>query len=128
MKKKFLFTMVLAGALALTACGNNADPASGNQSLNSGVPETSGFAVVANVGNEEALVYGTATLTYAQFFAGDVSNTDSYDAVSSATTSKYAIMSNMATDFVDEGTNADGYHITGVKNVNIERQKKNRLG
>lgn len=28
-------------------------------------------------------------------------------------------MANMATDFVDETANADGYHITGVKNVNV---------
>lgn len=102
MKKKILFTMVMAGVLALSACGSNADSGSN----------------IASV-EEKELVYGTATLSYDQFFAGDVSSTGSYDAVSSATTSKYAIMQNMATDFVDEKQNADGYHITGVQNVNI---------
>ena len=64
-------------------------------------------------------VYGTATLTYAQFYAGDVSSTESYDAVSSATTSKYSILNHMYTDFVDETANADGYRILGVTGVNI---------
>jgi hypothetical protein len=49
----------------------------------------------------EGTVYGTATLTYAEFYSGDVSSTDGYgvDGVTSATTSKYSIMSNMSTDF-----------------------------
>ncbi len=68
---------------------------------------------------ETSYVFGTATLTYAEFYAGDVSSTESFDAVSSATTSKYGIMANMSTDFVDEETNADGYHILGVQNVNV---------
>jgi hypothetical protein len=68
---------------------------------------------------ESGLVFGTATLTYAQFYAGDVSSTDSYgvDGVSSATVSKYSIMSNMYTDFTEDKT--DGYHILGVQNVNV---------
>ena len=119
MKKKLIFTMILAGVVSLSACGGNADSGSGNQSLNSSIPETSDSATIPDDGKEEEFVYGTATLTYAQFFAGDVSSTESYDAVSSATMSKYAIMPNMATDFVDEEINADGYHITGVQNVNI---------
>ena len=117
MKKKLLFSVILSGVISLTACGNNAGSDAGNQSLNSGVPEPSGSQAAPDAGDKEELVYGTATLTYAQFFAGDVSSTDSYDAVSSATTSKYAIMPNMATDFTE--ANTDGYHITGVKNVNI---------
>ena len=64
-------------------------------------------------------VFGTATLTYAEFYAGDVSSTDSYDAVSSATAKKYEIFPNMSTDFVDETSNAEGYNILGVKNVNV---------
>ncbi|MBQ9589865.1 MAG: hypothetical protein IJR29_06755 [Butyrivibrio sp.] len=64
-------------------------------------------------------VFGTATLTFAEFYAGDVSSTDSYDAVSSATAKKYELFENMNTDFVDETTNAEGYHILGVKNVNV---------
>lgn len=119
MKKKLIFTMILAGVVSLSACGGNADSGSVNQSLDSSIPEASDSATIPDDEKEEELVYGTATLTYAQFFAGDVSSTESYDAVSSATTSKYAIMPNMATDFVDEETNADGYRITGVQNVNI---------
>lgn len=99
MKKGFLLTAAMACLLALAACG-----ASGADTADS---------------TPENLVYGTATLTYAEFFSGDVSSTDSFDAVSSATTSKYEIMPNMDTDFVDETANADGYHITGVKNVNV---------
>lgn len=96
MKKGFLLTAAMACVLALAACGADTTDAT-----------------------SENLVYGTATLTYAEFFSGDVSSTDSFDAVSSATTSKYEIMPNMDTDFVDETANADGYHITGVKNVNV---------
>ena len=68
---------------------------------------------------EEELVYGTATLTYAEFYAGDVSSTDSIDAVTSATTGKSGTFANTVSDFVDEETNPDGYHITGVANVNV---------
>ncbi|MBO5622236.1 MAG: hypothetical protein J5959_11485, partial [Butyrivibrio sp.] len=42
-------------------------------------------------------VFGTATLTFAEFYAGDVSSTDSYDAVSSATAKKYELFENMST-------------------------------
>ena len=68
---------------------------------------------------EQELVYGTASLTYAEFYAGDVSSTEGYDAVSSATNTKYAIFKNAYTDFVDAETNANGYHILGVQNVNV---------
>lgn len=73
--------------------------------------------------SEIEYVYGTATLTYSEFYSGDVSSTESYDAVSSATNSKYSILTNMVTDYVDETTNADGYNITGVANVNIAVNK-----
>ncbi|MCR5428138.1 MAG: hypothetical protein K6F16_04000 [Lachnospiraceae bacterium] len=64
-------------------------------------------------------VYGTASLTYAEFYSGDVSETEGFDAVTSATTKKYQILQNMYTDFVDEETNPDGYHILGVKDVAV---------
>ncbi|MBQ7637174.1 MAG: hypothetical protein IJS80_07670 [Lachnospiraceae bacterium] len=64
-------------------------------------------------------VYGTASLTYAEYYSGDVTSTDGFDAVSSATNKKNAIMSSMYTDFVDAETNASGYHILGVNNANI---------
>lgn len=63
--------------------------------------------------------YGTAVLTYAEYYSGDVSSVESYDVVSSATKAKYSIMPNMNTDFVDETVNASGYHIVGVKNVSV---------
>jgi hypothetical protein len=68
---------------------------------------------------ESGLVFGTATLTYAQFYAGNVTTTDGYgiDGVSSATVSKHSIMSNMSTDFTEDKT--EGYHILGVQNVNV---------
>jgi len=68
---------------------------------------------------EKEYVYGTATLTYAEYYAGDVTSTENYDAVSSATVKKYELFSNAYTDFVDEETNQDGYHLLGVQNVNI---------
>jgi hypothetical protein len=103
MRKLTMLTAAAAMMLALTACGGQAD--GGDAGSSSEVKEN--------------LVYGTATLTYAEFYAGDVSSVDSYDAVSSATVSKYEIMPNMSTDFVSETANASGYHITGVKNVNV---------
>ena len=76
-------------------------------------------AMVAFASGEDALVYGTATLTYAEFYAGDVSSTETLDAVSSATTSKSGTFPNTVSDFVDENTNKDGYHLTGIANVNV---------
>ena len=67
----------------------------------------------------DELVYGTATLTYAEYYAGDVSSTEALDAVSSATKGKYNMFANEYTDFVDEETNKDGYRILGVSNVNV---------
>ena len=64
-------------------------------------------------------VYGTASLSYAEFYSGDVTETEGFDAVSSATTKKYEIISSMYTDYVDETTNPDGYRILGVKNVAV---------
>lgn len=108
-------------ALSLTACGSPSQSSTPASSL----PEESQSAVSSEAqptpepAEDDTLVFGTATLTYGEFYSGDVSSTDSFDAVTSATTSKYGIMPNMATDFVDETANADGYHITGVKNVNV---------
>ena len=68
---------------------------------------------------EEDAVYGTATLTYAEFYSGDVSSTDTIDAVTSATTGKSGTFKNTVSDFVDEQTNKDGYHLTGIANVNV---------
>ena len=64
----------------------------------------------------EELVYGTATLTYAEFYAGDVSDTEGIDAVTSATVEKHNMFANEVTDYVD---GAEGYRITGVANVSV---------
>lgn len=108
-------------ALSLAACGSPSQSSTQSSSL----PEESQSSVSSEAqptpepAADDTLVFGTATLTYAEFYSGDVSSTDGFDAITSATTSKYEIMPNMATDFVDETANADGYHITGVKNVNV---------
>jgi hypothetical protein len=106
--KESVATAVNAGIVS----GSALNPTSG---------ATRGACVTAlyNALTASDVLYGTATLTYAEFYSGDVSSTKGYDAVSSATNSKYSIMSNMSTDFVDADTNADGYHILGVKNVNV---------
>ena len=67
----------------------------------------------------EDTVYGTATLTYAEFYAGDVSSVDAIDVVTSATKGKSGTFKNTVSDFVDEQTNKDGYHLTGIANVNV---------
>ena len=108
MKKWSIITLSMALAVLLAACGT-ADLPAGSPDAASQPPSTP----------QEELVFGTAALSYAEFYAGDVSSTESLDAVTSATTSKYEIMPNMDTDFVDESANSDGYHITGVKNVNV---------
>lgn len=65
-------------------------------------------------------LYGTATLTFAEFYSGDVSSTDGYgvDGVSSATVGKYnSFNGNMDTNYTEDKT--EGYNIYGVKNVNV---------
>ncbi|MGN1007603.1 MAG: S-layer homology domain-containing protein, partial [Butyricicoccus sp.] len=61
-------------------------------------------------------LYGTATLTYKEFYEGEVGTTDSYDAVSSATTAKNTIFRNEDSTEPAEG---EGYKINGVKNVPV---------
>ncbi|MBS5134811.1 MAG: S-layer homology domain-containing protein [Oscillospiraceae bacterium] len=63
------------------------------------------------------MVYGTATLSYGDFYAGDVTTTEHYDAVSSATTKKYQLFPNADTTEPVEG---EGYQIKGVKNVPVQ--------
>ncbi len=111
MKKISLLALTLILALVLAACSASPAPEEPSEGPAENEPSSSGEG--------QELVFGSATLTYAEFFSGDVSSTESFDAVTSATTSKYEIMPNMATDFVDETANADGYHITGVKHVTV---------
>lgn len=119
MKKIIALLLATIFALgALSACGTavSTDETGKNENVgaSSGTEQNNNSEA-----NDVHYIFGTATLTYAEFYSGDVSSVDSYDAVSSATASKYEIMSNMSTDFVDEETNADGYHILGVRNVNV---------
>ena len=95
MKRKVIALICASMTVCAIGCGKTSDEA---------VKET-----VTETVKEPEYVYGTATLSYGEF----------YDGVSSATTGKYEIFPNMDTDFVDEETNADGYHIKGIKNVNV---------
>lgn len=60
-------------------------------------------------------LYGTATLSYTEYYQNDTS-VEEYDAVTSATTTKYEIMSNQDSTTPVEGV---GYQILGVKNVPV---------
>lgn len=65
-------------------------------------------------------IYGTSNLTYKEFYSGDVSSTGSFDVVTTASTSKYSVLSNAWTDYEEESAEAaGGYHVKGVANVNI---------
>ena len=65
-------------------------------------------------------LYGKSNLTYKEFYSGDVSSTDSFDVVTTASTSKYSVLSNAWTDYEEESAEAaGGYHVKGVANVNI---------
>jgi len=67
------------------------------------------------VGEDEVYGYGTMTMTYAEFYAGDVDNAG-MDAVSSATTQKNLTFPNADSTEPTE----DGYKICGVKNVPVK--------
>ncbi len=118
--KKFT-TLMLAAALtctvALNGCGKKADEQATTTPVATNTPAPK--ATNTPTPTPVKYVYGTASLTYAEYYSGDVSSTDGFDAVSSATNKKNAIMSSMYTDFVDAETNATGYHILGVNNANI---------
>ena len=63
------------------------------------------------------LLYGTASLSYAEFYEGDIADTSAYDAVSSATTEKNDIFTNADST---EPVAGEGYQINGVKNVPVQ--------
>lgn len=117
MKKKIYLSLMSMMALGLIGCGSKEAAVEPEKVEVAEEEETVQMSGLLDPDTE--YVFGTATLSYAEFYSGDVSSVDSYDAVSSATTGKSEIFPNMVTDFVDETTNADGYHITGVKNVNV---------
>lgn len=64
-------------------------------------------------------IYGTATLTYAEYYAGDVTTTEHYgvDGVTTATVSKYSTLKNTYSNYTEDKT--EGYNILGVHNVNV---------
>ena len=65
-------------------------------------------------------LYGKANLTYKEFYSGDVSSTDSFDAVTTATVNKSSVLSSAWTDYdKDTAEAAGGYHVKGVANVNV---------
>ncbi|MCD7826135.1 MAG: leucine-rich repeat protein [Clostridiaceae bacterium] len=70
----------------------------------------------ADAAEDEVYGYGTMTMTYAEFYAGDVSSTADMDAVTSATTSKSKTFKNADSTEPDE----NGYQINGVKNVPVK--------
>ena len=117
MKKKVITLLCVTMALGLVGCKNTSNNTSTGDEEVVSVPDEDVPEALLDSNTE--YVFGTATLTYAEFYSGDGSSTDSYDGVSSATTNKYEIFPNMDTDYVDETTNAEGYHINGIKNVNV---------
>ena len=122
MKKVSIILAVAMATVSLAGCGS-AEVTGEIQQSEAGVQADVESTQIEEEQTAEAAepeyVYGTATLTYAEFYSGDVSSTESYDAVSSATSKKFEIFTNMNTDYVDETTNAEGYNILGVKNVNV---------
>ena len=84
------------------------------------IPGSDIYYKVAN--GHEALtgnLYGTATLTYEEFYAGDAENRK-YDTVTSATTRKGTAFGNA--DVQNQTEN--GYEIAGVKKVNVATDAK----
>lgn len=66
-------------------------------------------------------IYGTSNLTYKEFYSGDVSSTDSFDVVTTASTSKYSVLSNAWTDYEEESAEAaGGYSGTITKSVPLD--------
>ncbi len=122
MKKVSSILALVMATASLAGCGS-AEVASENQQseteVQTDVESTQIEEEQTAKAAEPGYVYGTATLTYAEFYSGDVTSTESYDVVSSATSKKFEIFPNMNTDYVDETTNAEGYNILGVKNVNV---------
>lgn len=65
----------------------------------------------------EGTVYGTDSLTYAEFYSEDADSAADIDAVTSATTGKNNIFTNADSTDPVEG---EGYQINGVKNVAVQ--------
>ena len=136
MRKQKLLTKALAASMAVSQLSVPAFAAEGTKSVSiAGSTYTysaealEGYTQIGNSGlyykltNGTGLsgtIYGTSNLTYKEFYSGDVSSTDSFDVVTTASTSKYSVLSNAWTDYKKESAEAaGGYHVKGVANVNI---------
>lgn len=116
-----------SGVAAMVAAGYVNGTDSGALLPNKQLTRAEGFTLLNNalgallvLNDSVDTLYGTATLTYAEYYAGDVTTVDGYgiDGVTSATVSKYNTFNNgMYTNYTEDKT--DGYHILGVKNVNV---------
>ena len=114
------FTVSAADSKTVSIAGNTYSYATEaldgyTQIGNSGVyyKLTSGMGLSGNL-------YGKANLTYKEFYLGDVSSTDSFDAVTTATVNKSSVLSSAWTDYdKDTAEAAGGYHVKGVANVNV---------
>lgn len=114
-------------AAALTAGGYIHGTTAGTLNPTAQLTRAEGITILDNIYDamtfdlsEHDIVYGTASLTYAEFYSGDVTTTESYgvDGVTSATVTKAGSFNgNMYTNFTEDMT--DGYNIYGVKDVNV---------
>lgn len=82
---------------------------------------TSGLYYKLTEGSElSGNLYGTSNLTYKEFYSGDVSSTDSFDVVTTATTGHSSgLFANMWTEQPADSETVKGYYVKGVSNVNV---------
>lgn len=139
MRKQKLLTKALAASMAVfMSVSQLSVPAFAAESKSVSIAENTytystealeGYAQIENSGLYYKLIdgsglsgtlYGKSKLTYKEFYSGDVSSTDSFDVVTTASTSKYSVLSNAWTDYEKESAEAaGGYHVKGVANVNV---------
>lgn len=139
MRKQKLLTKALAASMAVfMSVSQLSVPAFAAESKSVSIAENTytystealeGYTQIENSGLYYKLIdgsglsgtlYGKSKLTYKEFYSGDVSSTDSFDVVTTASTSKYSVLSNAWTDYEEESAEAaGGYHVKGVANVNV---------
>lgn len=139
MRKQKLLTKALAASMAVfMSVSQLSVPAFAAESKSVSIAENTytystealeGYTQIENSGLYYKLIdgsglsgtlYGKSKLTYKEFYSGDVSSTDSFDVVTTASTSKYSVLSNAWTDYKKESAEAaGGYHVKGVANVNV---------
>ncbi len=80
-----------------------------------------GIAAAEAQAADETYYYGTAALSFTEYYEGENTSLSSYDAVSTATTNKYALFDNEDTEitYAADGTTVESYVINGVKNVPV---------